>query len=308
MGLTSPSRKVRLGLLLAILFWGASFIATKVALREASPATIVCVRNALGFVMLVLVVGRRGGLETAPLRMLPLLALLGFLGTTFHQWLQATGLRTASATVTAWIIAAIPIFVAILGRVFLGEALTVGRLAGIGLAAAGVLTVVSRGQPLQFLTGQAWSLGDLLIVASALNWAIYTIISKRALGGPPRAPGVASRSPLRSVDLLLYGVGFGWVFSLPWLAVDGGWKALADLSAAGWGSLAFLGIACSGLGYLFWYDGLESVDATQVGSYLYLEPLVTMALAVPLLGEAITAAVMLGGGAVLVGVWLVNRR
>ncbi len=75
----------------------------------------------------------------------------------------------------------------------------------------------------------------------------------------------------------------------------------------GWVAVGFLGLACSGLGYLFWFDGLEAIDATQVGSFLYLEPLVTTALAAPMLGEPVTAAVLLGGAAILFGVWLVGR-
>ncbi len=299
-------RTATVGLLLAILFWGASFIAIKLALREISPAAIAVIRNTIGAALLAVVVWRRGSMRPLPWRAVPGVILLGFLGTAFHQWLQMTGLLTASATVTAWIIASIPVFVALLGWLFLRERLGGQRIGGIVLAAVGVLIVVSGGSLSALLSGRAFTSGDVLIMLSAVNWAVYTILSKRLIGG--RLPGqTPDEAPIPPVTLLLYGYLAGTGFSAGWVVLDGGWRGLAGMSPAGWGALAFLGLACSGLAYLFWYNGLEAIDATQVGSFLYLEPLVTTALAAPMLGEPITAAVLLGGGAILVGVWLATR-
>ena len=71
--------------------------------------------------------------------------------------------------------------------------------------------------------------------------------------------------------------------------------------------MAFLGVGCSGLAYLFWYDTLDRIDATQAGVFLYFGPLVTALLAWPMLGEAISGPMVAGGAAILVGVWMVNR-
>jgi drug/metabolite transporter (DMT)-like permease len=71
--------------------------------------------------------------------------------------------------------------------------------------------------------------------------------------------------------------------------------------------MLFLGIACSGLAYLFWYDALDVIDATQAGVFLYFGPLVTATLAWPILGETITVGAAIGGLAILIGVWLVER-
>jgi drug/metabolite transporter (DMT)-like permease len=138
----------------------------------------------------------------------------------------------------------------------------------------------------------------MLIVLSACNWAAFTIVSKHFM----------QRSSLRPATMMLYVMGFGWLSSLAWLGVEGGGQAVLRLSAAGWWALAFLGLACSGLAYLFWYDALERIDATQAGVFLYFGPLVTAALAWPLLGEPVGAAMLAGGAAILAGVWLVNRR
>jgi drug/metabolite transporter (DMT)-like permease len=78
------------------------------------------------------------------------------------------------------------------------------------------------------------------------------------------------------------------------------------LSAVGWSAVLFLGIACSGLGYLFWYGALERIEASRVAAFLYLEPLVTLAAAALLLGEPIRVLTILGGLLLLGGVFLVQ--
>ncbi|NIS82709.1 MAG: EamA family transporter [Anaerolineales bacterium] len=300
-------RYAYLALLLTVTFWGASFVATKIALRELSPATIVFTRFAFGLIFLFSLLAVQKNLEPVTRRELGSLVVLGFLGITFHQWLQATGLQTASATVTSWIIATIPVFVALLGYLFLGESLKLSRIAGIVIAALGVLIVVSDGNLSALVAGSKGSLGDVLIAISSLNWAVFTVLSKRFLGNPGGAESQSVHNSGGSVAFMLHVVLAGWVFTIPWVLVDGGWRALATLSLEGWIAVSFLGVVCSGLAYFLWYEALARVDAVQAGAFLYFEPIVTTALAVPLLGEAFTFTAGLGGAAILFGVWLVNR-
>ncbi|UCF61697.1 MAG: DMT family transporter, partial [Anaerolineaceae bacterium] len=92
------------------------------------------------------------------------------------------------------------------------------------------------------------------------------------------------------------------------MILDEGWLALSTLSSQGWWALSFLGVACSGLAYLFWYQALDRIAATQAGVFLYFEPLVTAVVAWIILGEAFTVVIAFGGAAILFGVWLVNQR
>jgi drug/metabolite transporter (DMT)-like permease len=286
-----------LGLSLTVIFWGASFVALKVLLRELGPAAITVVRFGVGTAFLWIVSAARGHLQRPTKRELLWLAGLGFSGIALHQWLQATGLQTASATVTSWIVASIPVFVALLGWLVLREKMGRGLVGGILLAAGGVTLVVSGGDLRGLIAGTTGTPGDVLIVFSALNWAAFTILSKRFM----------RTSSLRPATMMLYVMGFGWLFSLAWLGVEGGGEAILRMSAEGWWAMGFLGLACSGLAYLFWYDALDRIDATQAGAFLYFGPLVTAALAWPILGEPIGAAMLAGGAAILIGVWLVNR-
>jgi drug/metabolite transporter (DMT)-like permease len=108
--------------------------------------------------------------------------------------------------------------------------------------------------------------------------------------------------------MVTYVMIFGWLAVLPLWAGVRGWLDLPHLTAAGWGSVLFLGLLCSGVAYAFWYDALAVAGATQVAAFLYLEPIVTVIVAASLIGEAVTWATLVGGAIILVGVWLVNRR
>lgn len=288
----------------SVTFWGGSFVAMKVVLPELSPGVMVVTRFVIGCAVLALTLAWRGSLWIPGRRDLAATAVLGAIGVTLHQWLQATGLQTAAASVSSWIVAISPVFVVILGWALLRERVTGGRIAGILVAATGMMVIVSQGKLGAFLAGRAWTPGDGLILASAVNWAVFTVLSKYVIDQGDAASPVRRD---RSMVLMFYTLVFGLLFTLPWAAIQGGWAALGHLSTYAWLGMGFLGVACSGLAYIFWFAGLEAVDATQVGAFLYLEPVVTSLVAVPVLGEPITGALLVGGAAILLGLWLVNR-
>ncbi len=281
--------------LFAVAVWGASFIATKVALREIRPETVVWLRFAIGVVVMAVAVNARRQFATVGARELGHFALLGFIGITFHQWLQSTALLTSRASTSGWIIAATPVFMAMLAWMALGERVGPVRWGGIALAALGVLLVVTKGQPAAALAGSFGERGDLLMLLSSPNWAVFSVLSRRHLSRHPAA------------RLMLYVMASGWAFStVPFLA-GAGVRDIARLGPEGWAAIAFLGVACSGLAYIAWFDALERLPAAQVGALLYLEPLVAMAVAAAVLGERVGPAMVAGGPVILAGVWIVDR-
>jgi drug/metabolite transporter (DMT)-like permease len=287
---------VLLEALFAVIIWGCTFIATKIALRDVSPATIVWLRFMLGVLVLGVAVSLRREFALPGKNEWGYFALLGFLGITFHQWLQANGLRTAAATTSAWIVASTPVFIAILGWLFLKEELGWLRTLGIALAVFGVLLVVSKGN-LHILTNSGTlTLGDLLILISAINWAVFSIISRQGLQKHPAA------------RMMFFVMLLGWLFSCLWIFGFGpGLSELSKLTLQGGIAILMLGIFGSGLAYIAWYDALKVLPASQLGAFLYIEPLVTLMVASAMLNEPITLASLAGGGIILIGVYLVNR-
>lgn len=281
--------------LLSVLFWGGSFVATKVALFDISPATIVWLRFGLGLiVMSILSLGsfRRAGFSR---RDLLLFLLLGVIGITLHQLLQVTGLQTAHATTTAWVISTTPIFIALLGVLFLHERLLRNTVIGMAMGTIGVILVVGRGNFPWLGVGTAARTGDLLVLLSAVTWAVFSVLSR---------PLLQRHDPYPMMTLVML---LGWLCTLPSFLWSDGMNELERLRPGGWTAVAYLGVCCSGLAFAFWYRALKVLPAAEVGAVMYLEPLVTLAVAGLVLREDSPPIVLAGGLLIVAGVWLVTR-
>ncbi|MEO8355074.1 MAG: DMT family transporter [Chloroflexota bacterium] len=281
--------------LFAVVVWGASFIATKVALREISPVTVVWLRFSMGIVILGFAVAIRKQFSLLNKSEWAYFALLGFLGIAFHQWLQSNGLQTSEAGTTAWIVATTPVFMALLGWVVLREHLAWMKIIGILLAFVGVLLVISDGDFSSIALRSFGQPGDILILISAVNWSVFSVLSRRGLKAHP------------ATLMMFYVMLFGWGFTSILFIGTQDFSEIKHLTFNGWMGMAFLGIFCSGLAYIAWYDALQALSTAQTGVFLYIEPLVAVIVAFFILSEAITVASLIGGGIIIFGVWLVNR-
>ncbi len=282
-------------LVFAVVVWGMSFIATKLALRDLAPVTVVWLRFAIGVIILGSVAAMRRQIARPSRREWPYFVLLGFLGITFHQWLQSTALQTVQASTTAWVVATSPIFMAILSRIFLRERLIWLQVTGIILAAVGVCLVVSEGNLRNLFSGQFGTTGDILILISAVNWAVFSILSSSGLKRYP------------PTQMMFFVMLIGWLLTTVIFLVQGGMADIRHITPISMLGIAFLGIFCSGLAYIAWYDGLHALPATQVGAFLYIEPLVAVITAWMVLGESISAISLAGGAIILIGVRLVQK-
>jgi drug/metabolite transporter (DMT)-like permease len=279
----------------AVVVWGASFIATKIAVGQISPVSVVWLRFAMGIPLIGLAVFMRKQFAWPKPREWGYFALLGFIGITFHQWLQSNGLLTAQATTTAWIVSTAPVFIALLAWLVLKEKITALQGAGVGVALVGVIVVVSKGNLSNFFAGQFGVIGDFLIFISAINWAVFSILSRRGLKEHP------------STRMTFWVMTIGWLFTSVAFFSQNGLAEIPQLDSRGWIAMIFLGIFTTGLAYIAWFDALASLPAAQTGAFLYIEPLTSLVVASIILGEPVTWASLLGGAVILFGVWLVNR-
>lgn len=283
----------RVLLFCAVVIWGWTFVATKILVAELGPVEIFSLRLAVGLPVLAgLVLVKRVRLRFGRADIPPL--LLGSAILTLHFLVQIAGLVTTTATNTGWIVSVSPLALAVLSFLFLRERIGRGGLAGIGVATLGILLLVSRGR----VTDLGWlrSTGDWLVLASAHTWALYTVATRNL---------VRRRDPLAvTFGILLVAAA---LIAIPF-AASGDLASVRALSPRGIAALLYLGIPGLALGQWFWQEGVARLGATRAGVYLYLEPIATLALAVPLLGEPFGPFVALGGGLVLAGVYLGQRE
>ncbi|MBI5069287.1 MAG: DMT family transporter [Deltaproteobacteria bacterium] len=285
----------RLGAFLAIVFWGVAFVFTKRVVSEIPPAALVFARACLGTLLLLGLLAWRGERLLPPRRALPQLLVMGFIGVAFHQMLQAEALRFTSAINTGWLIGLIPVWSALLAAALGRERFGPLKVVGLAVGFGGALLVVTRGHLGGGFLALPSTRGDLLVLASTVNWAVYSLIGLRTIRelGPTQATAGAMM--------------LGAAMLLPFFLAAGGPALFRGLTPVGLAALLALGFLSSGLGYLFWYGALEKIEATKVAAFLYLEPLATLGAAVVLLGEPVGVATVAGGALVLLGVAIVQR-
>ena len=284
--------------LAAVIFWGFSFIAIKVALREVHPFTLLTLRYAIGVLLLLSfqLSKDKTFFKIFSCRDWVYIFILAAVGVSGLGLLQAYGLLYTTAINTGWIIAINPILITLSARLFLGETITIRKMLGIVSGFCGVFLIISKGIFSLSLFGFVSTFGDLLVLASALAWTGFTIGGK----------GFITRFPsLATVTTIMLS---GCLIVLPLSLLKGEWNNLIHLSLTAWIGILFLGVFCSGLGYLFWYSALKKRDSGVVGMYLYLEPFATLIGAYLLLGEEIRWITMMGGGMILCGVFLATHK
>ena len=280
-------------LLICVVVWGWTFVATKVALQYVTPLELLGLRLLTALpLLLVIAFAKRLPFEFD--RKEKGAVLLGAAILTAHFLIQITGLKYTTATNTSWIISITPLVMAVLAWILLKEKLGQMTWLGIAVATLGILLLVSHGR----LTDFGWlsSTGDWLVLISAHTWALYTIairnVSQRR---PPLATTVAVLLPSAAVIL---GV----------MAFTSRWAKFLEIPLDGMLALLFLGLLGLAIAHWFWQEGVSRVGAGRAGIFLYLEPLSTTLLAVPYLGEPFGLYSAVGGLMVLGGVYLAGRK
>lgn len=286
-----PVLSIRLLLLVCVVIWGSTFVATKICLSYLSPIELIGARFAIGLPILSgIVIWKKISLRFSR-RDWGLLSF-GAVIIAVHFLIQAFALKHTSATSTGWIIAVTPLVMAVLSFLILKERIGAREITGICVATLGILMLISKGD----LANVGWleSIGDWLILLSAHTWALYTIATRNVSRKyHPLAVTLVVFLPVTVICLAYTTVdtGVGMIFSLPQ-------EPLVALLILG-----VLGTATQ----WFWQEGVARLGATRAGIYLYIEPIATTALAVPLLGETFGIATGIGGAMVLGGVWWAQR-
>lgn len=273
------------------MFWGVSFIATKIALDELVPLSLILIRLILAVIFLTAIAvytKRDFSINPKSHGGILILALIAV----FHLWIQVTGLKYTSAANSGWIVGTAPVFMALLGLAVFKEELTFIKTTGIIIAFLGLLLLISHGDlsSIDLISNK----GDFLILASAFTWSIYSAVNKKiSLTYPPI---------MTILFLFLMMAIIISPFTINYSAI----QSVIHLSIRSWVAILFLGILCSGAAYVMWASALKEMESAKVGAFLYFEPFVTVIASWLILNERITPLMILAGMIITIGVVLVN--
>lgn len=276
----------------------SSFIVGKLLLNDGFPAfMLVGLRFFVAAFATLPLVLLDGGLQEllpqeAGIREVALTVLIGLLQTCAVMGLTFFAMNFIPASTAAILLFSNPIWVAMLGHFFLGEALPASRVAGLVLGVIGVCFAIGVGPELY--AGGSTVKGELIGLTSSLCWAIATIINKKA--DLPLRPWALNFWQMLVGSLALLGLSY---------VLGEHWPGRS--TSAEWAWFVWLAIPASTGSFGLWFLALNKGGATRASSFLFLVPMFTVILSFPVLGAPLSPQQALGGGLIGVSLWLVNR-
>ncbi|NPA85106.1 MAG: EamA family transporter [Crenarchaeota archaeon] len=263
--------------------WATNFVVSKIVVSKGLHAmALTAIRWTLAGALLYLY-ARLAGLRVELGKDLLVPSLTGITGFSALIYL---GLMFAEASVVGLTMALIPIFTALLAFKYLGEGLSPLLLASLALGFAGVaLLTLGGGAELTWL-------GALFGSLAALDWAVYTVASKRVM---------RRLSPMEVlVSASLMAQPLNWALALPFLSP----APLRDAEVLL--GLLYVALVPGFVAYFAWLYSVKLVGASRAGVYINALPLLTLALSWAVLGERLSGAQLAGAGLVLSALALVT--
>ena len=283
-----------LKLVATALIWGATWIAARVAVGEASPLAVASWRFLLAALVLGTLVVVHEGRPRWSLKEWFTLAALGASGIFLYNLCFLYGMRMIEAGRGALVVALTPALVAASDWLLFGAPMSPTKAAGIGLAMFGCLLVVTNGDPRLLFTGQV-GLGEWLIIGCSALWAVYTFVGRR---------GTRTLSPLA----MTFGASLtGWIMLTVAALLQGSLFLLAETTWRGWSAIVFLGLFGTALAFTWYAEAVQRIGATRSAAFINLVPVSAVILGAVLLDERLGVAVLSGGALVIAGVVITNH-
>lgn len=277
--------------LIAVLIWAVNAIVNKLSAGAIDPAVISFYRWFLALLLLtpfVLsgVIHNRKKIKPYLIKLL----ILGSLGMALYQSLAYYAAYTISALTIGIFVSLIPLLTILLSLILLKAPPTLGILIGGILSFAGLVWLISGGQPVMLFESGVGK-GELMMLTAAIAYALYGVLTKRWA------------IVLPVWQSLYMQILFGTLLLLPGFL-------LADditLNANNIWLVVFAGIPASVIAPFVWIQGVMKLGASKAALFMNLTPVFTAMISVLFLHESLHNYHIIGGGASLLGVILAQR-
>ena len=272
------------------LLWSFAFVAGKIGVTYCPPLILLTARFSLAGILILGISALRGEGWSLSWRDSLVFALIGVANNALYLGLGYTGLKTVSAGLGGLIVSANPVFTAVLAALFLGEQLTLRKVAGLLLGIVGVGFIVWH----RMSVGTDSLHGILFTFASLGSIVLGTILFKVLAPQGSLWIGNGVQNLSAGIVLLPFAMSF---------------SSLDDIvpSAHLLGAFAFLVLGGSILAYRLWFHLLRVCGATAASAYHFLMPPLAMLFAWMVLGEHVEFRDLLGIVPVALGIYLVTR-
>jgi drug/metabolite transporter (DMT)-like permease len=278
-----------------VLLWSTAEVVVRTTVGQITPIQLSFIRFLIGGAFLLPFLP--AALRRRNLRIDKRIVLhsmwMAWIGVVLNSLCYQYSLQWAGAGVVATMFGLSPLLTFFMAGLLLNEEMTIAKFAGllVGFTGVGVLALSRASSAFSLL-------GLFLALASSACFALFTVLVKKVAG------------PFGGLPVTVFCALFGALYLAPMVA----WEGRTEFMLHG-RELAlpvlYISVGTTGVAYLLYFLGLETVDATFASSALFLKPPLATALAALCLGEAITwnlaaAIVLILGGLYLV--IFLNRR
>jgi drug/metabolite transporter (DMT)-like permease len=285
----------RTGVVIAIVssaLGGSAAAVTRYLVFTADPLTIALLRFGLGF-LCVLPIAIALGVRWPQRGDWPAVAALGvaFFAVFFVLYNIAVGYTTAARASLA--LSTLPLQTMVVGAILRIEPLTARKTLGVLIAMIGVAAALATG--LAHAPEGSWR-GELIMTGAVLCMAFYNVWSR---------PFIQRSSALGFVTA---GMGAGAIALFLFAAATGRLAALGGFGGNEWIAGLYLGLGGGAAAFILWVLALERASPTRVANTMTVNPVAAMLLAAVLVGEAVTANLLVGLVAVFAGIWIATTK
>lgn len=227
---------------------------------------------------------------------IPLLVLCGLSGITVNQVFFLWGLSLTSEFHGAVLMLLTPIFVFVLNHYLRKEhQWNWPQVAGLALSTTGAIWMIQDAAG-GGVSGRESVPGDLMILLNAASYGLYLVLVK---------PLTAKYKPVTILFyMFLTGGVINFIIGIPFLSAF----SFSILTPKAWFGLVFLLTGATILAYLLNAWAMIRVSPVWVGTYIYLQPLLTMLISGLLLSGSITWMRLLHAGMIVAGVYLTGKK
>ncbi|GGD81113.1 DMT family transporter [Paenibacillus nasutitermitis] len=287
---TSLSRKQTLFYLaFLILMWGINWPLSKYALEFTPPLLFAGLRTLIGGVLLIIIALPRW--KQLRFRETWLYYVLSaFLSIVFYYGFQTVGLQYMPAGLFSAIVFLQPVLLGLFAWMWLGERMYARKMVGLLLGFGGVAAMSIGG-----LEGGISIIGILLALGSALSWALGTVYIKRQAAKVDSLWMTAMQIVIGGIVMTAYG------------STVESWSEVRWTAAFLYDTL-FISVFVIALGWLVYFKLIGSGEASKVGSYTFLIPVVSIICSILFLNEHLTMNLIVGMVLIVASILLVNVK
>ena len=272
--------------MVTIVFWSLAYVLTRLTLQYFSAFSLGFLRYFVASCAL-LVIAVLTKMQLPGRKDLPWFLAAGGIGFFFYMIAFNQGQATVTAATGSVVIATVPVITALFARFVYGEKLMRFQWGAIAVEFLGVTVLTLMNSTFSVNTGLLW------LLSAALALSIYNLLQRK----------------LTKTYTALQASAYSIILGTCMLAVFAptAIREVSQAPAMQYFYLAVLGVCSSAVAYVSWAKAFSKAKKTsQVSNYMFVTPFLTSILGFLLAGEVPDRATLIGGGIILLGVFLFN--